>query len=258
MRLKLAWPLIVLALAMLLSCKKDANVKTEPNVPLKMLSRIIELDNDNKVTFTTFQYDERKRLIGSIKGSEQRTSLSYNGDKLYSSELVFGATRNQYTVTYLADKPSLEVLKIYINGTLAKEYTFSPIYTGDKLTEMHSKLDGVVFSIQKFQYAGDNIVRTETTQDGRLIKSEMSYDDKKNKFYNAPLLYRLYLDSEERYIKNNVLKDRRIYDNGTYVDLINTYTYDTEGFPVTHVRKSVSSTGTDHGTYKYTYEYVNL
>lgn len=60
MRLQFTWLLFVIAVAMLLGCKKDADVKTEPNVPLKMLSRIIELDNDNKVTFTTFQYDEEK------------------------------------------------------------------------------------------------------------------------------------------------------------------------------------------------------
>lgn len=185
-------------------------------------------------------------------------SLSYNGGKLYSSESIFGASKNQYTVTYTGDRPSLEVLKTYTNGTLIKEYMFSPIYNGDKVTEMHSKLDGVVFSIQKFQYEGDHMIRSETTQEGTLIISEKSYDDKKNKFYNAPLHYFLYLDNGERYIKNNVLKERLIYDNGTYVDIINTYTYDKDGFPVTHVRKSIGSTGNDHGTFKYTYEYVEL
>lgn len=55
MRLSFTSFLMMTFFASLTSCKKDIDVVTEPNIPVKMLSRIIEVDFEGKVSFTTFQ-----------------------------------------------------------------------------------------------------------------------------------------------------------------------------------------------------------
>lgn len=141
---------------------------------------------------------------------------------------------------------------------LTLEYTFSCLYSGDKLSELHGKKNGIVFNIQKVQFVGKNEVKNELSQDGHVFLQEFTYDDKKSKFHNSPLSYRTYLDGGERYNSNNVLNSKSSIDNVAGSETTYTYTYDAEGFPITLVQKSTRSGGQDAGTFKYTYEYVML
>ena len=240
------------------ACKKSDDSSEEPVVPIKVLSRIIQVDFNNKTTFTTFNYDEKKRLRSVTNGTTVDL-YQYDGDNLSYTEFWVGSNKTEYSITYLDGKPIKAVRKMYSTGKLIKEMTMGYIYSsGKQPTEIHTKEADVLRAVNKFQYAGNNNVIRDESQTDVLIITENTYDDKRNRFINTMLNYHLYGEPYDRLSPNNVLKKKLIYPDGSFLEVTNTYAYDAEGFPVTQVSKAIHSAAGDVGTYKYTFEYTTL
>jgi hypothetical protein len=249
---------IFLCTSVISACKKSNDPSDKPIVPIKVLSRIIQVDNDNKASFTTFNYDEKKRPR-SVSNGTTVDLYQYDGENLSYTEFWVGSNKTEYSITYQDGKPIKAVRKMYNTGKLVKEMTMGYIYSsGKQPTEIHTKEADVLRAVNKFQYsANSNIIRDESQTDV-LIITENTYDDKLNRFSNTMLGYTLYGEPYDRISPNNVLKRKLIYPDGSYLEVTNTYTYDAEGFPITQVSKAAHSAAGDVGTYKYTFEYLTL
>ena len=240
------------------ACKKSDDSSEEPVEPIKVLSRIIQVDFNNKTTFTTFNYDEKKRLRSVTNGTTVDL-YQYDGDNLSYTEFWVGSSKTEYSITYQDRKPIKAVRKMYNTGKLVKEVTMGYIYSsGKQPTEIHTKEADVLRAVNKFQYSGNNNIIRNEEQTDVLIITENTYDDKRNRFSNTMLGYTLYGEPYDRISPNNVLKKKLIYPDGSYLEITNTYSYDAQGFPVTQVSKAVHSVAGDAGTYKYTFEYATL
>jgi hypothetical protein len=249
---------ILLCTSVISACKKSNDPSEKPIVPIKVLSRIIHVDNDNKVSFTTFNYDEKKRLR-SVSNGTTVDLYQYDGENLSYTEFWVGSNKTEYSITYQDGKPIKAVRKMYNTGKLVKEMIMGYIYSSGKLpTEIHTKEADILRAVNKFQYSANNNVIRDEAQTDILIVTENTYDDKRNRFSNTMLGYSLYGEPYDRLSPNNILKRKLLYPDGSYLELKNTYTYDAEGFPTTQVSKAVHSVGGDVGTDKYTFEYTTL
>ncbi|MEJ7560035.1 MAG: hypothetical protein WKF66_17105 [Pedobacter sp.] len=249
---------LLMCLPLAFACKKSGEPSEKPVVAKKVLSRIIHVDNDNKTSFSVFNYDEKVRLKSVTNGSTTDV-YRYDGEDLSYVEYWLGTNKTENTVSYVDKKPVKTVRKMYNTGTLVKEMTMGYIYgTGNYPTEIHVTEAGIVQVKEKYQYsANSNVTRIES-QSNVLIITEFTYDNNKNRFTNSMLGYTIYGEPYDRLSPNNVLKEKIIYPDGSYLEINNTYTYDADGFPVTRVSKALHSIAGNVGTEKYTYEYQML
>ena len=243
-------------LLLFLGCKKATEPSPEPYTPKKLLSRIIQVDNDSKTTFKTFEYDDKQRLK-SINNGTTLDEYRYEGNNLVSTTFWTGLTKSEYTITYRDGKPDKAVRKVYELGKLISESTNGYIYAnGNDPSEIHSTEAGIVRATMKLQYSANHNITRQEQQANILIIYENTYDTKPNIFTNSMLGFYFPGENYDRLSGNNLIKSKIIYTDGTYLEITNTYTYDDDGFPFTRVYKAQHSSGGAPTTYKYTYEYV--
>lgn len=249
---------IFMCLPLIFACKKSDDSSEKPVVPKKVLSRIIQVDFDNKTSFTTFSYDEKIRLK-DVTNAGKTDTYKYDGENLFYTEFWIGTNKTVNTISYQDGKPIQTIRKAFNSGTLTKEMTIGYVYgNGPYPTEIHVKEDGIVMAINKMQYsANNNVIRIESLTNESII-TENTYDTKQNKFSNTMLGFTIYGEPFDRLSPNNVLKRKVTYPDGSYLEITNTYTYDADGFPITLASKAVHSLAGDVGTYKYTYEYIMI
>jgi len=249
--------LLIVTLSILLSaCKKKSGSEDPEVVPVKLLSRIIEVSGYPKptTTFTIYSYDEKKRISTINRGGTLLTTYTYHGDELFSIETKSGDDKNNAEFTYADGRPKQIFRKFYTKGELKSETTTGNIYTGDKITEVHVNESGVVAQKRFFRYSGDNLVGSDSQTD-IFITKESIFGSKKNMYFNSRLKYLNSIENFDRFSANELLKAVIKYPNGSEVRQLNTYTYDDDDFPKTLLTEYSDASGQNIGTYKYTFEY---
>ncbi|WP_214226094.1 hypothetical protein [Pedobacter sp. B4-66] len=248
--------LIVAASLLMVTCRKKSG-SDEPEVkPVKLLSRIIEVSGFPTPTtkFTTFTYDDKKRISTIKTGSSSTTTYTYHGNDLFSIETRFGDKKNVAEVTYENGRPASVAYKYYTNGDLKIQRKKGFIYTGDMITESHVNESGTVMQKIFNRYSGGNVVRNDS-QTGDLITQDLTYGTKKSIYYNSRLKYNISIEGFDRFSANDLLSSVRKYDNGEELHQKNTFTYDDDGFPVTLLTEYTLKSGPSGGTFRFTYEY---
>jgi uncharacterized lipoprotein YehR (DUF1307 family) len=260
MKTKYYLNLLMVLVLLITACKKGGSGGTDTPavVKPKYLTRIIivatgpaaagSVVTTNNIYYT---YDSKKRL-STVKTGANTTTYAYLDDgNLFSINTVNTDinTRTYTEFAYAEGKVNSYKSQAYNGNTLRTETVYTYVYNGDKATELHYDIYYLLFTYDN----NGNLTRifnhgsTDFTQ-------VYSYDDKKNKFINAPFKYPLVGDSERLSPNNRVNSTTE----GLSLNLnnVNTYVYDDEGYPTAGTAKTTNYEASS--TYKYTYIYSTL
>ncbi|MES2429099.1 MAG: hypothetical protein V4560_19110 [Bacteroidota bacterium] len=241
---------IALTLA-LSACKKSNSVGTTDTpvtvtqkylVHVSTISTVPGVGSSPPTTSTSttdYTYDSKKRL-SKIKSGSNASTYTYNdsGD-LFSIYSTSGTAGSWSTTefTYADGKLISYNVKTFINNALTYDNTFTYVYNGDKVTELHQ---GLYYYLYTYDSNG-NIAKVYNhgSTDYYLI---YTYDNKKSRFAASPFKYPSFEPAGDRYSPNNRITSTTEGLTQNFLDSI-AYTYDADGYPIT------SSTSSD---YKYT------
>lgn len=242
------------------SCKKSSKpVTPTPTAKKKYLVRVIALDTgyigtNVPVTLSNiyYTYDSQKRLSTEKGFDKSLTTYAYkdNGD-LYSASLTNpDGTMGGYT-EYTYDGGKLQSYKYtsYYNNAINKETTYTYVYDGNRVSEIHFDIYYVKFTYD----SNGNITREFNYLGSDNFTSVFTYDDKKNRFINSPLKYPT-LTEIIRPCPNNQVT---VTTEGLQNNILTTtkYTYDSDGYPTAGL---TSSDAANTGSQKFTYIYSTL
>lgn len=250
---------LIAALALLISCKKTDNVSKTPAEPVKhkYLTKETRVTSySDGISFsavTDYTYDDKKRLISAKTDNGETTYAYYDDGTLYLVTNTSGSIKQTYETTYVAGRLNSVSYKTYINEKLQGTDTYTLIYSdfGNRLTEL--RVDGYHgLFITEYSYNDKNTIARTSLNLG-LVVTDYTYDDKKNRYIDMPSTVKNIVTGGVEYLApNNVLSQKTVNTSPKNVTTtVNnfTYTYDSDGYPMSRVQTAGSQTI----TYTYTY-----
>ncbi len=253
--MKLKYQITFLAsLCIVVACKKgnDGNNggTVQPTAKLKYLTQITSVETSpgigTQTVFTNYTYDDNKRLK-SVKTGSNIINYAYDNGQLFSIERLSNGVKTSYSeFMYEGSKVKSALVTTYRNGAVFDNVTYSYIYNGDMVTEVHY---GSYY--QLYTYDGNNNLAKISYHVGNDYEVTYNYDDKKNKFINSSVKYITTLDpASDRFSPNNQIKSVSTLPGAPVINT--TYVYDSEGYP------TGGTSGTADNGSKFTYTYSTL
>jgi hypothetical protein len=232
--------LLVALIALLMSCKKSASISDNPVKKLKYLTQVTSVQNGT-TSSTNFTYDDKKRIITTTTGTAV-TTYNYNADKLFSVETVNQPTgfREVRELSYQGNDLSSMRATIYRNNVLSSDITYNFLVVGGRVTESHYEI-----YVDTYTYDSRGNV-TKVYFNKSNFSNEYTYDDKASRYTNGFPKYGI--NSEVEFLGPN--------NQITRTNVATTYTYDSDGYPVSAV--AVTSAGPTPTTATFTYKYSEL
>ena len=246
MKLKLLF-LLYITVAFGSACKKDKTPE-EKTSPIKLLSKVTRTNEDGEKIVTLYTYDEKNRLK-TIKESYGTFNYVYNSDFLFEIESS-GTSQGKVQMTYTNGRPTRALRKL-----ADKSRIYGYIYSEDKVTEIHANENGLVVNIDKITYQDGNIIKKVSDYGQGVVTEECTYGNKKSRFINVRLKYVLGVESFDRYSVNELLESKVSFDNGALRQTNNSYTYDSDDYPIT-MTSSLIVDNVKAPQSKYVFEYI--
>ena len=235
-------------------CKKDKpKTPDEQEIPVKLLSKVTELSY-GVTTIITYTYDDQNRIVSVKTGSNQEIKYIYNGAEIAAIEVRSDHLANNSVFTYSGGKPVKIVRKSYNGGTLIKEGFYSFAYSGELITNVNISENGLVVQKTTVKYQDNNIIETES-ESSMIIKTVNTYGSKFSRFKDSRQKYYTGVEFFDRFSVNELLKSVLITPDGATLTSTHTYTYDSEGYPITlsttHVHSRAGAVGESKSTFEY-------
>ncbi|WP_214073289.1 hypothetical protein [Mucilaginibacter sp. dw_454] len=230
------------------SCKKHDENTPPITAKLKYLTKQISVATSiigTTTTITNYNYDDNKRLVAQETGT---TVITYAYDNNGNLSLVTYKTNDEIvytqTFTYTDGKVSAAIRRTYQNGVVMTTDTYSFVFSGNNITEIHSDGDnGPQLSTYSYDTNND-IVRVIANTRTTLY----TYDDKKNRFTNVPPTFKnVLIGSAEICSPNNFTS----VGDGSTTQIYN-YNYDSDGYPTARYLNA------GFQTFTYSYFYTEL
>jgi hypothetical protein len=245
--------LICLAFA-LPGCKKDKpKAPDEQGIQVKLLSKVTEIAN-GVTSMSTYTYDDKNRITSIKTGSTQEIKYSYNGAEIAAIEVRSGNISSNSVFSNSGGKPVKIVGKSYDGGVLIKEVSFSFAYSGELITNINITENGIIGQKTKIKYQDNNIIETES-ESSVIIKSVNTYGSKFSRFKDSRQKYYTGVEFFDSFSVSDLLKTVIIYPDGNTLTSTYTYTYDSEGYPITrsvaHVHSLAGAVGESQSTFEY-------
>jgi hypothetical protein len=247
--------ILLICMAFALSgCKKDkSKTPDEQDGPVKFLSKATETSNGT-TRISIYTYDDKNRILNIKTGSTQEIKYTYNGAEIALIEVRNGTIASNAVFTYNGGKPVKLVRKSYDGGALLKEGTYSFAYLGDLITNINISENGIIAQKTRIKYQDNNIIETES-ESSVIIKSVNTYGSKFSRFKGGRQKYYTGVDFFDSFSVNDLLKTVIIYPDGATLTSTYTYTYDSEGYPitlsVTHLHSVAGPVGGSISTFEY-------
>jgi hypothetical protein len=251
---------LLIAFVLLISaCSKKDNSggnPPDPEAKKKYLTRVTvvttapEAGGGGVTTSTTdYTYDSKKRLSTAKNGTNTTTYTYYDDGNLYTLTNSNGnsANRNVYEFTYAGGKLTSYRLKVYSDNVVTTDRVYNYVYSGDKVSEIHFDVYYVLYTYD----SNGNISKIFNHGDPEY-SYVYGYDNKKNKFINAPLKFPTVGDiAGDRFNPNNQTTSTTEGLNQNPV-LTTVYVYDADGYPISASNSSTYQY-TANSTFTYTY-----
>lgn len=157
--------------------------------------------------------------------------------------------------TYSGGKPAKIVRKSYDGGALQKESALSFAYSGELITDINISENGIIAQKRKIKYKDNNIIETES-ESNVIIKVVNTYGNKFSRFKDIRQKYYTGVEFFDSFSVNDLLKDVIIYPDGSTLTSIHTYTYDSDGYPITLSTVNTHSAAGAVGESKSAFEYI--
>jgi len=195
-------------------------------------NKVLSMKNDNtefRYTYEGNRIAKKERFSKTIKGSMVRTEIYeyiYEKGKLKTRNILQGVNDNGEAYTIIKTE--------YIHNS---DGTVSYInyYVHLLLNDTTKMQEGYL------RYKDGNIIEKSETIESRTAVFKYEYDTKNNPAKNI-LGYDLLID-ENNYAKNNIIKTNVKFLNTPYEeDLLRTYTYNENGYPIKFISTSPSQT----------------
>lgn len=216
------------------ACKND----DVPVIKTKVLSKLISTEDDETTTHT-FNYDVNKRLTSfGTADNEEKTSFTYDaGGNMTKVENIEGEDKQVFEVAYANGIPTTGSLKSYDGNQLESTINFEYTVADGKVTEIIQKIQTQQIAKSTITYQNGNVTKIETVSTGAgIFTRTYTYGTKKSMFTNPAVKY--VIDpagiTANFMAKNEVLTEN-MDSPGTEFDInsTSTYTYDTQGYPLT-------------------------
>ncbi len=246
--------LFIATATLIVGCQTTENENPIPTPNAKKLLKITESYADQSIV-SNLGYDANGRFI-SMKDPNKETTYSYdaNGNIIKIQNKYSPNYSSVFEITYKNGIPETAVLKMYSGTTIDASFAYTYKVENGLVTEINLKDDENHSTKFSITYQNGNVAKIESISDlrpGDKISTIFTYGTKKN-MYSAGS-FKFILDDESSvsfFAKNEITQVKNVYigsDAGTY-ETNNTYTYDTEGYPLTSI-----STPSSH-TFKYEYQ----
>ena len=247
-------PVLFLVTFLLISCKSDDDIVT-PNQQ-KLLSKIFQ-DNDN---YSTFEYENGKLSKYEVYSNGvlyTSITLSYDGNEQPQSELNINQTQEVLKKYFYkgAVLDSTEYLSKDTSGTF-KVFGYLKYYynQSNKLDRkvQYTTNNSVIMTIEYFYEANGNVSERRIYITNRLDAILTStFDNQTN-----PLYYlKNWLNYDLTMNHNNILSTKAVFVNNSFRnrEATYTYTYDSDGYPISSIANIMTSL--DTSTINEVYEY---
>ncbi len=247
--------MILLVVATLSACTEENGEDTTPTpvAPTCTVNSISQL-NDGSPWNVTLTYNTQGALTklvdpdGTISFNYENgklKSMGYDGVLIGEFSYGSGPYPNKFTVS---EDGYTFYMELTYEGDNIVRINYHDVTDGVDLLESYTILEynsaGNVTSVSNNYYDEDTKSYYESTTTG------ITTDNKKNPYAtNFTLKFYELLDGDEINVGTNNPVTARYNYNGTGIDVINTYTYNEEGYPTKRVETGFSS----ETTYNYNY-----
>ena len=247
---------LLCAISLTISCKKPLREEPYPCPPLIMLTKVTgtsRLDGDGslKTVNMVFSYNQSNLLV-KIKDGKKGIDISYTDvayltNVLYSDSSAAVAKRRLLEVLVLRpfNQPLKEQESIYEGDQLVSKSILDYTYTDELVTKVERTRNNQLVSEQRYTYKNGNMI-THDDGAGKIYKYE--YGVNRNPFNDIALKFR---PGTMDFTSINEPTAVEEIQNGSTKKITNTYTYNTEGYPLT--LKSIDSNGVLVVDYKFEY-----
>lgn len=254
------------------ACKKDKDNNSKPDpIVTKKITRV-EQDANNYLDFS-YNTDGtlKKVVIATNEDGDpfvKAMNLSYGDNKKISKITIDGA---EHHIAYIYEDGKLTKTEVrddknfvlssgsfyYENGRLMNYGEFQPFPFEDGSDGINYKR---VMEV-KYTYTNDGNIQTLTTNLRNPLTDQLekagshvyeNFDGKKNPMSAFPeLALGLYQENN----KSNLLNEKHFDEKGKLTETITrTYTYDSNGYPLTSTEKTVENGQTTTKNFKFTYQ----
>jgi len=254
--------LLLMAIAVCLnSCKKSSTTGGGLKPPTTKLKYLVQatvvttgpaiLGSPVTTSFTYYTYDSKKRL-NTVKNGNDLTTYAYQDDgNIYSITDVNTVDKYRTSEIFSYDGGKLKsyTSQEYSNDVLKNETTYTYVYNGDKVSELH-------FDIYYLLYTYDsngNLTKIFNHSGDINYSLVYTYDNKKSAFINVPVKFPMHGDNS-RFSPNNQITSTT---EGLNVNVLSTttYNYDSDGYPIAG---TTSNDYASSSSSKFTYTYSTL
>ena len=253
------------------ACKKDKDNNNPDPVVTKKITKV-EQDANNYLTFSYNPNGSLKTVVLATNEEGipvvQTMNLAYGDNKKISDITIDGA---EHHIAYIYENGVLSKTEVrddknyilrsgsfyYENGRLMNYGEFQPF-------PLEDGSEGILYkrvSETKYTYTTDGNIRTITTNLRNPLTDQLEkagshtyegYDGKKNPLAVFP---ELSLGLFQEVNKSNLLIEKRFDETGKLTETITrTYTYDSNGYPLTSIEKTVENGQTTTKNFKFTYQ----
>jgi hypothetical protein len=225
--------LFVATLAMV-SCSDNDNSGTGSSTDATLLTSMSQTQGDGTQTTATYRYNDNQLIEISNPVVNQKTILTYNANFPTEINTYRGNELTQKTVIQYTSSGQLaqQVIYRYLMGETTDIFKFTYTFSAENVTigtyEVSGGSDVFTGNIVYTLAANGNIMSKVTDANNGTT---YTYDGNKSPFSDiagAQVLRLIFLDGGP----NNILTTR-IVSGGTVTNTYSTYTYNSDGFPLT-------------------------
>lgn len=220
------------------------------------------LDYYNSTSFpdtTRFDYDASKRLIQTDDGGSLRT-IQLNGNQLHYIDFRTSENREVANATYTLNAEGNVIsgqgsFSYNIGGSYTSNFTFLYDGTGNLITKTDTRSNG---ESRRYEYTWTNGDMTklkwifaDTLYFTQFFEYDTNLDDKiKIDWYKFATATNSFFGNSNQHLRNHTYD---IFAPGSTIVHENefTYTFDSEGYPVTSTGTGITNPGTETTSYHY-------